>query len=270
MCPVLLKIGPVTIHTYGFMFALGILSAILLSLRLAKKQQIDSKIMVDMLFYTVIVGLLGAKLFLFISEMNFYLKNPGQIKTLITSGGTFYGGLILAIFFSIWYVKRHQLNYKIIADIVAPTIALAHFFGRLGCFSAGCCYGRSAGDSILGVKFTNLYAHNHTGVPLNTPIYPTQLIESILNLLNFIILFILFKKKKFHGQVFSLYIFNYSIIRFFIEYFRGDSDRGYVFGGMVHPFSSLSVPQLISIIGVIVSVILYINYKKKGVQKTEG
>lgn len=270
MCPVLLKIGPITIHTYGFMFALGILSAILLSLRLAKKEKIDSKIMVDLLFYTVIIGLLGAKLFLFLTELNFYLKNPGQMKNLITSGGTFYGGLILAIFFAIWYVRRHQLNYKIIADIVSPAIALGHFFGRLGCFSAGCCFGRAAGNSILGVKFTNLYAHNHTGVPLNTSIYPTQLIESILNLINFIFLFILFKKKKFQGQVFSVYIFNYSIIRFFIEYFRGDSDRGYVFGSLGHPFSSLSVPQLISIVGVIVSIILYINYKKKGAQKTDG
>jgi len=105
---------------------------------------------------------------------------------------------------------------------------------------------------------------------LNTTIYPTQLIESVLNLINFIFLFILLKKKKFHGQVFSVYIFNYSIIRFFVEYFRGDSDRGYVFGSLAHPFSSLSVPQLISIIGVIVSIILYINYKKKGAQKTDS
>lgn len=267
MFPVLVKIGPVTIHTYGFLFAIGILSGILLSLRLAKKQNVDPKIMVDLLFYIILIALLGAKIFLFFSEFKFYLKNPGQIKNLITSGGTFYGGLIFAIVFAIWFIKKHKLNYATMADIVSPSIALGHFFGRLGCFSAGCCYGRPAGDSFLGITFSSQYAHNHTGVPLGTSLYPTQLMESILNLINFIILFLIFKKKKFDGQIFSLYIFNYSLIRFFMEFFRGDSDRGYVFGGIDRPFTSLSFPQLISIAGMTAAIILYRVYKKKGAQK---
>ena len=267
MFPVLFKIGPLTIHTYGFLFAVGVLAAILLSLRLAKKQGVDSKIMVDLLFYIIIIALLGAKIFLFFTEMKFYLDNPGQIKTLITSGGTFYGGLIFAILFALWYVKRKKLNGKIIADIIAPSLALGHFFGRLGCFSAGCCYGRPAGDSFTGVIFSNQYAHNHTGVPLGSPIYPTQLMESLLNLLNFFILLLVYKKKRFDGLVFILYIFNYSVIRFILEYFRGDPDRGYVFGSLNHPFSSLSIPQLISIIGIAVSLFLYRYFRKKGAQK---
>jgi phosphatidylglycerol:prolipoprotein diacylglycerol transferase len=267
MFPVLVKIGPITIHTYGFLFAIGILSGILLSLRLAKKENIDSKIMVDLLFYIIIIALVGAKIFLFFTEIKFYLKYPGQIKNLITSGGTFYGGLIFAIVFGIWFIKKHKLNYASMADIISPSIALGHFFGRLGCFSAGCCYGRPAGDSFLGVTFTSPYAHNHTGVPLNTALYPTQLMESALNLLNFVILFVIFKKKKFEGQVFSLYIFNYSVIRFCMELFRGDPDRGYIFGGIDHPFTSLSFPQLLSIAGIIVAIILYRGYKKKGAQK---
>ena len=267
MLPVLIKIGPLTIHTYGFLFAVGVLSGILLSLRLAKKENIDSKIMVDLLFYIILIALLGAKIFLFVTEIKFYLKHPGQIKNLITSGGTFYGGLIFAIIFAIWYIKKHNLNYKKIGDIISPSIALGHFFGRLGCFSAGCCYGRSAIDSFLGITFTNSYAHNHTGVPLNTSIYPTQLMEAILNLLNFVFLLIILKKKKFEGQVFALYILNYSIIRLFIEFFRGDPDRGYIFGGINHPFTSLSVPQLFSIAGIVIALILYRIYKKKGAQK---
>ena len=267
MFPVLIKIGPVTVHTYGFLFAVGVLAGILFSLRLAKKQGIDSKIMVDLFFYIIIIALLGAKIFLFITEMKFYLNNPGQIKTLITSGGIFYGGLIFAIIFALWYIKKKNLNTKVIGDIIAPSLALGHFFGRLGCFSAGCCYGRPAGDSLIGLKFSSLYAHNHTGVPLNTAIYPTQLMESILNLLNFIILIVVYKKKKIDGLIFPIYIFNYSVIRFFIEYFRGDTDRGYVFGGIDHAFTSLSVPQLISIFGIVISTILFLNYKKKGAQK---
>ncbi|MCU0288440.1 MAG: prolipoprotein diacylglyceryl transferase [Acidobacteria bacterium] len=114
----------------------------------------------------------------------------------------------------------------------------------------------------MGVRYTDLHAA--TGVPLNVPLYPTQLMESILNLLNFIILIIFYQRKKFHGQIFAFYIFNYSLIRFFIEFFRGDDDRGYIFGSMKHPFTSLSVPQLISIIGIITAIILYKIFKKKG------
>lgn len=267
MFPVLIKIGPLTIHTYGFLFAIGVLAGILLSLRLAKKQGIDSKTMVDLLFYIIIIALLGAKVFLFFTEMKYYLNNPGQIKTLITSGGTFYGGLIFAIIFALWYVKKKNLNGKVIADIIAPSLALGHFFGRLGCFSAGCCYGRPAGDSCVGITFSSQYAHTHTGVPLNTPLYPTQLMESLLNFLNFVILFLVYKKKRFDGLVFILYIFNYSLIRFVMEYFRGDPDRGYVLGGVEQPFSSLSVPQLISLIGIAVSLTLFRYFKKKGAQK---
>lgn len=265
MFPVLIKIGPITIHTYGFLFALGILSGILLSLRLAKKQNLDAKTIADLLFYIILIALLGAKFFLFLTEIKFYLKNPGQLKYLITSGGTFYGGLAFAIIFAIWYIKKHRLSFRVIGDITGPAIALGHFFGRLGCFSAGCCYGRPAGNSFLGIKFSSQYAHTHTGVPLNSAIYPTQLMEAVLNLLNFIILIFVFHRKKFNGQIFVLYIFNYSLIRFVVEYFRGDADRGYLFGGVNHPFTSLSVPQLISIIGIIIAVVLYFIFKKKGV-----
>lgn len=267
MHPILIKIGPITIYTYGFFFALGILSGLMLSLKLAKKENIDRRKISDLIFYTILIALIGAKLSLFFHEIKYYLKYPSEIKYLLTSGGTFYGGLIFGLIFAFWYIKKHKLNLKAILDIAGPSIALGHFFGRLGCFSAGCCFGRPAGDSIIGVVFKNPFAGSHTGVPLNTPIYPTQLMESILNLLNFIILFFAFKKKKFEGQIFVMYIFNYSIIRFFVEYFRGDLDRGYIFGGVSHTFTSLSVPQFISIIGIIASFILYFKFKKKSGKK---
>jgi phosphatidylglycerol:prolipoprotein diacylglycerol transferase len=268
MHPVLIKLGPVTIHTYGFLFALGVLMGILLSLRLAKREKIETKKMADMLFYVVLIALVGAKLFLFFTEFGYYLKNPGQIKYLITSGGTFYGGLIFALLFAIWYMKKNGMNARVIGDVAAPGIALGHFFGRLGCFAAGCCFGRPALDFPLGIKFTSQYAHTHTGVPLNTALYPTQLFEAGLNLLNFIILMTVFYRKKFNGQVILLYLFNYSLIRFVIEYFRGDGDRGYIFGGPANPFTSLSVPQLISLIGIIISIVLYRRFKKRGADET--
>lgn len=262
MHPVLLKIGPITIHTYGFLLAIGVLTAILFAMKLAKENNIDTKVLSDFIFYTLITGLLGAKIYLFFSEFTFYINNPSRIKEILTQAGAFYGGLIFGIIFAVWYIRRKKLDFKKIGDISGPAVALAHFFGRLGCFSAGCCFGREAGSCAIGVTFPDL--SQDTGVPVGHSIFPTQLMEAILNLLNFIFLLYFYKKRrKFDGQVFVLYIFNYSIIRFIVEYFRGDHDRGYIFGGMDNPFLSLSIPQLISLIGITVSVILYFKFRKK-------
>ncbi|MEN8152635.1 MAG: prolipoprotein diacylglyceryl transferase [Acidobacteriota bacterium] len=262
MLPVLFKIGPITIHTYGFLLALGVMAAIFLAMRLAKQNNIDTKVLSDFIFYTLITGLLGAKIYLFFSEFNYYINNPSKIKEILTQAGAFYGGLIFGIIFAVWFIKKKNLDLKKIGDIAAPSIALAHFFGRLGCFSAGCCFGREAGSCAIGISFPDL--HQNTGVPVGHSLYPTQLMESVLNLLNFIFLFYFYKKKKkFDGQVFVLYIFNYSVIRFFVEYFRGDHDRGYIFGGMDNPFLSLSIPQFISLIGVTIAFILYFKFRGK-------
>lgn len=261
MFPVLVKIGPFTLHTYGFLLAVGVLAAILLTLKLSKKRNIDQRVMADFLFYTILIGLVGAKVFLLVTEFKYYSEGPGKLTDLITSAGTFYGGLIFGALFAAWFIRKHKLGFRILGDMIGPSIALAHFFGRMGCFFAGCCWGREAEGCAIAVTFTD--EHTTTGVPLNVPMYPTQLIEAILNLLNFIILMILYQKKKFHGQVFAFYVFNYSIIRFIVEFFRGDDDRGYIFGGMDLPFTSFSAPQLISVIGVITAIVLYRAFKKK-------
>lgn len=261
MHPILIKLGPLTIHTYGFFLALGVLSAIFLSLYLGKKEKLDTQVLADFSFYTILIGLLGAKLFLFVTEWKYYTENPKQIPGLITSAGTFYGGLICGAIFVFWYVRKHKLNIRVIGDVMLPAVALAHFFGRMGCFMAGCCWGRVAENCAIAVTFT--HPDTTTGVPHNIPLYPTQLLESILNLINFIVLMIFFNKKKFQGQIMAIYVFNYSLIRFIIEFFRGDDDRGYVFGGLSHPFTSLSVPQLISIIGIIMAITMYTVFRKK-------
>lgn len=260
MHPVLVKIGPVTIHTYGFMLAIGVLCAIGLSTWLAKKEKLETKIIFDFIFYTLLIGLVGAKLFLFVTDFGYYTRSFNNFKSLLFSGGTFYGGLIIGVLFAAWFLRKYKMNFKVVADIIVPGIALAHFFGRMGCFFAGCCWGRVAQGCPIAIEFT--HPQTTTGVPHHVPLYPTQLMEAGLNLLNFLVLIISYKKKKFHGQIFTLYIFNYSLIRFFVEFFRGDTDRGYIFGGMEHPFTSLSVPQLISIFGMIAAVVLYRIFKR--------
>ncbi len=262
MFPILFKIGPLTIHTYGFLLAIGVMSALILALRLGKENDIDPKDLADLIFYSLIIGLLGAKLYLFFTEFKYFTKDLSRIKELLTQAGVFYGGLIAGILFAVFFIKKKKMNLKKIGDIAAPALALGHFFGRMGCFSAGCCYGRDAAGCSIGVVFPDL--HQQTGVPVGQSIYPTQLMEAILNLLNFIILFILYKKKRsFDGKIFSIYIFNYSLIRLFVEYFRGDPDRGYIFGSSSDPYLSMSIPQLISLVGIVASIILFFNFRKK-------
>lgn len=268
MHPVLLKIGPVTIHSYGFMMALGVLSAILLSLKLASKHNIDKKQLSDFFFYTILLGLLGAKLFLLATDAGYYFEKPARMKELIFSGGTFYGGLIFGALYATWFIRRHKWDFRLMGDIVGPSVALAHFFGRMGCFMAGCCWGREAHDCAIAVKFENM--NTSTGVPHGVLLYPVQLIESLLNLLNFFVLMLLSRRKTFNGQIFAVYIFNYALIRYSVEFLRGDPDRGYVFGNWEHPFSSLSVPQLISLLGVVLAAILYFNFRKKPTPSASG
>jgi phosphatidylglycerol:prolipoprotein diacylglycerol transferase len=266
MHPILIQAGPLTIASYGFLFALGVLLGILLCLFLARKEGLDLAVFSDFIFWVMILSLLGAKIWLLASNLDYYLKFPGELKYLLTSGGSFYGGLIFGAVFAVWFIRRHKLSYRQLGDIAAPAVALGHFFGRLGCFSAGCCWGREAVHFPLAVTFSDLKANALTGVPLYIPLYPTQVMEALLNLGNFLFLIILYKKRKFAGQVIAMYMLNYSVIRFVVEFFRGDPDRGYVIGGMDRPWTSLSVPQLVSLIGFLLALLLLKGFKKKGEQ----
>jgi phosphatidylglycerol:prolipoprotein diacylglycerol transferase len=263
MIPVLLKIGPVTLHTYGFMMAVGVACGLWFMFVQGKKQDMDGGRLVDLAFYTILISLLGAKLVLLIGDFSRYTRNPGELLSLARSGGVFQGGLAAGIVFALWYMRRHRLPTWKTADLIGPALSLGHAFGRIGCFSAGCCYGRAC-DTALAVTFHNQTAHDLTGVPLNSPVHPVQLYESLLNFLNFGILFWILKKKRFDGQVFSFYIINYSLIRYFTEFYRGDHDPGRLY--LIHstsPYLSISYPQLFCILGIIAGTTLYFILKKR-------
>lgn len=262
MHPILVKIGPITIHTYGFMMAFGVALGLWFLFVQAKKQQLPSSKLIDMAFYTIIIALLGAKLILFLSDFSYYTHYPKQLFSLARSGGVFQGGLVFGFLFALWYLRRNKIPAWKTADIVGPALALGHGFGRIGCFSAGCCFGSEC-SVPWGVVFHNEYAHNLTGIQLGTPLHPTQLYEAFLNFLNFLILFLILRKKRFDGQVISLYIINYSVIRYFTEFFRGDHDPKVYLYQNPSPFLSLSYPQLFSIVGLIAGFILLFVLRKK-------
>ena len=262
MYPILVKIGPLTIHTYGFMMALGVAFGLWFLYVQAKKQELPASKLIDVAFYTIIVALVGAKLILFFGDLSFYLENPKQLLSLARSGGVFQGGLAFGFFFALWLFHKNKIPAWKTADIIGPAIALGHGFGRLGCFSAGCCYGREC-TVPWGVSFQNEYAHNLTGIPLHTQLHPTQLYEAFLNFTNFLILFFILRKKRFDGQVISFYIINYSIIRYVVEFFRGDHEARIYLIQNASPYLSVSYPQLFSILGFIGGIVLFFVLKKK-------
>ncbi len=263
MHPVLVRLGPLTVHTYGFMMAVGVGMALWFVYVQAKKAGLDAPAILDAAFYTIIVSLLGAKLILFLGNVSLYTSSPKELFSLARSGGVFQGGLTFGVIFALWYFRRKKIPTWRTADLVGPALAMGHGFGRIGCFSAGCCYGSECAEP-WSVVFKSAYAHDLTGIPLNVHLHPVQLYEAALNFLNFGILFLVLRKKRFDGQVFSLYIVNYSIIRFITEYFRGDHpDRAYFIRGAT-TFSSLSLPQLFCILGLLGGIGLAAVLRRRG------
>ena len=262
MKPILFKLGPLTIHSYGFMMAVGVAMGLWLLYRQARKQGLDAPRILDAAFYIMIVALIGAKLVLLVGNIGYYFKNPKELLWVARTGGVFQGGLAFGILFALWYFRRHKMPTWKIADIAGAVLALGHGFGRIGCFLAGCCYGSDC-SVPWAVTFRDPYAHSLTGVPIDVPVHPVQLYESALNFLNALVLYLILRKKRFDGQVFSLYILNYSVIRYFTEFFRGDHPSRAFFLHGSSPFLSVSYPQLFCILGFAAGLILLGVFKKR-------
>lgn len=262
MHPLLLRIGFLSAHTYGLMMAVGVGFGLWFIYVQAKKIGLNPDQLMDASFLIVLVALVGAKLILLVGDFSYYLKFPGELLSLARSGGVFQGGLTAGVIFGIWYLHKKKIPLWPTTDIIGAAVALGHGFGRIGCFLAGCCYGRAC-DVPWGVTYHDEYAHELTGIPLGVRMHPVQLYESALNFLNFVILWQVLKRKKYDGQVFSLYIINYSVIRFFTEYFRGDHDAPtYLLRGDT-PLTSLSLPQFYCLLGLAGGIILAGILKKR-------
>jgi phosphatidylglycerol:prolipoprotein diacylglycerol transferase len=156
------------------------------------------------------------------------------------SGLVYYGGLIGASLATIIYARRAKLVLWRLADVMAPSIPLGHAFGRVGCFMTGCCYGRPT-DLPWAVHFPKEHWTHGIGV------HPVQLYESSLNLIFYALLALLYRKRKFDGQVFAVYLIGYSILRAFTETFRGDYTQHYL-GGVLTPGQTVSA--IIFVLGV--------------------
>ncbi|MCX7895359.1 MAG: prolipoprotein diacylglyceryl transferase [Thermoanaerobaculum sp.] len=234
MHPFLVDLGFFALPTYGVFLALGLVAGLWTARSRAKRAGLPPDKVVDLGVWVVFAGLLGGKLLLVVAEPGYLTSLQGWVS-LLRAGGVFYGGLLGALAAAALLVRRWRLPFWPLADTVAPSIALGHAFGRLGCFFAGCCYGASC-SAPWAVVFSHPKAAEISGTPLGIPLHPTQLYEAGFNLLNYLFLAWLFRRqvpRRLVGQVLGFYLANYGVARFVIEFFRGDADRGFLFGGLL-------------------------------------
>jgi phosphatidylglycerol---prolipoprotein diacylglyceryl transferase len=259
MYPELVRIGSFPINTYGVFLAIAFLSAIFVTVKLAERDGLPRERIYDLSLWMLLASLVGSKFLMLFTEPE-YRDAPLQLLSLdfLRSGGVFYGGLLGAVLAGYLLMKRYKLPWWKTADACAPGIALGNFFGRQGCFAAGCCWGEPT-TLPWGVRFSDL-GHQITGVPIDAHLHPTQLYESFAMLLVFVFLLYLHKRRQFPGQVILAYALLYSIIRFAIEFVR-DDPRGDILG--LTSLTGLSTSQLISIVVGITALILLIVRRRR-------
>ena len=234
----ILTIGPVTIHGYGLMIGLGVMAALLLGDYRAKKFGLNGDHIYGMTFSAVILGFVAARILFIITEWENFLQNPMQY--LAGAGFVVYGGIIGGALTIYGFCKIKKIDLLSYLDLMIPSVALAQGFGRIGCFLAGCCYGKET-DSFLGVVFTN-----SDFAPNGVKVLPTQLFMAGGDLIIMAILLWYAAKRPMRGRTSALYLILYSIGRFVIEFLRND-DRGTV--------GALSTSQFIAIFTLLAGVL---------------
>jgi len=250
MYPVLFEIGPITIYTYGLFIALGALLGFSYMAWQGKKLFGLTFDQSNTLFILlVLAGVVGGKLFLIFENPSFYLAHPKKLVS--GSGFVFYGSLLLCIPSMLWFFRKNKIPTLPMLDVMAAVTCIVHGFGRIGCFMAGCCYGKPT-NSVMGIMFTNPVCQAE---PLHTPLHPSQLYEAGFIFFILTALLVFKKRKQFDGQFFLIYLIAYASGRGVLELFRGDLERGFVISDL------LSNSQFISMI--IISIALYFYFKLK-------
>ena len=256
MFPKLFELGPITVYTYGLLLAAAYLAGLQLALRRAKHAGLDPNKVMDLGIWIIVSALVGAKALLVLVDFQYFVDNPGEIFSLVRSAGVFYGGLILAVAVGFYLIRKYQLPFWTTCDLFAPGIALGHTVGRLGCFFAGCCYGRET-HVPWAVTFTNPLAlavrHAARGARCTrrSSTSPGAELLILLGLLAFEK-----RGRSFPGRTFWVYMAVYAISRFVIEIYRGD-ERGVVLDAM-------STSQFISVLLLPLSIVMLYVLSKRG------
>jgi len=218
MVPELFSIGPFALHTYGIFLLIGLAAGLLVSLRIGREDGADSRQILSMALVLMFAALIGSRAAFVLIHFDFYRDRPLESFKFWEGGFVFSGGLIAALLAPA--LKRPPLSYWALGDIFAPGVAVGQAIGRIGCFMAGCCYGKPTAAK-WGVVFTRSDAL----APLHIPLHPTQLYSAVLGLATFAILLALRSGEGFKGRILLWFLILHSTGRLFVERFRGD-DRG--------------------------------------------
>jgi phosphatidylglycerol---prolipoprotein diacylglyceryl transferase len=239
--PEFIRLGPLDIHTYGVFVAIGFIVGLAVATRRARHEGIDPERITDLGAWLIIAGMLGGKLFHIIFFWDDFLYGWRQegVRSL-REGFVFYGGFIVASLTAVAYTTVKKLPFFRVVDIFAPSLALGHAFGRLGCFFNGCCYGKPCS---LPWAVTFPPPHVMAGIP----VHPTEIYEALGNLVIFAGLSAVYRHKRADGQIFWLYVLSYGILRFVVEFFRGDYATYY--------FGVLTLGQLVAMVMIVVAAV---------------
>ena len=255
MRPVVFYIGDTGVPAFFFMIMIAALAATFVAVKFAKKEGLSEVAILDMAIIAVIVSIIGSRAFHILFEApGYYLENPIRVFYFWQGGFVSLGAFIGSIIGWILYLKIKKLpatRYLDIGALVAPIII---FFVRVGCLMTGCCYGKPT-DSFLGIRFTDPGSTAYVYYP-GIALYPTQIFNMINACIMFGVLYLVYKKRSFYGQVGAAFLIYYGVTRFIIEFFRGDEDRGLYFGGMI------STGQIVMTIALTAGIVLYLVFKK--------
>lgn len=245
-------VGNITIYYYSIMMFIAVFLAYILIMKEGKKRHIDKEFLINLVFYCVIFGFIGARIYYVLFNFNYYFYNPIEIIKIWNGGLAIHGGLIAGFITLVIYCKKYKQNILKITDIAVVGILLAQAIGRWGNFFNGEAHGPITTLAIL--KQQHLPNFIIEGMHINgNYYYPTFLYESIWNFIGFILLLLLRKKKRLKiGTLSGFYLVWYSIGRFVIEYYRTDSLM----------LGSIKVAMLVSMLLFIIGMIIIIKSNK--------
>lgn len=246
-----------SINSYGLFIGIGIIAAYFIILHKTKHLGLNKDNLSEMFLWGFLAAFVGGKLLFYLEEPSKYLNNPALMLKNLGNGFVFYGSLLFVVPTLYIWLRKKKIPFWPFMDGVAFGGPVLHSFGRLGCFLAGCCHGKVC-NNAFGVVFSDPYS---AADPKNVPLYPTQIFDIGINLITLLIVYLVSKKQQFKGQLFLIYITLYAIGRAINENFRGDDERGFLFGGL------LTYSQFIAIVLIISSAITWYFLAKK--EKTE-
>ncbi|MBN2381981.1 prolipoprotein diacylglyceryl transferase [bacterium] len=230
MRQILFQIGPLKFYSYGLMLGISFALGIYVSLWRAKREQVSQDQIFTIAVGIVISALLGSKILHLLIHIRNIIESPLSMFKNFGGGFVFLGGLLTAMLFLVIMDRYYRIGILRMFDIFTPGLALGLGLTRIGCFLSGCCFGLPT-TKPWGVIFPEgsfAFKQYHGAVP----VHPTQLYSSLNGFLLFILLllFLKFVGKRFHGQLFAIFISCYSVFRFLVEFIRGDAGRGIYFG----------------------------------------